>query len=317
MYAPIEHVVWVEKYRPHTIEDCILSAALRSTFGKIVEGGVIDTNMILSGKHGIGKTTVARALCDEMQISSYLINASEKGNIDTLRTEIRDFAGTISFDSDRKVVILDEADYLNPNSTQPALRNFIEEFAINCTFIFTCNHPNRIIPELHSRAPVIEFKLTKEDTTEMRKQFLKRLRFILDTENVEYDPKVLAQLIMKFWPDMRRVINELQIAAKQGKIDERILEQIKDAPMADLYGFLKERDFKSMRQWCALHNDNDSVNVMRKIYDAMYEVFDKNTIPDIVLLIGNYQYQAAFVRDHEIHLTAFLTELMQLAKFTK
>ena len=310
----MEHVIWVEKYRPHTIESCILPPHLKTTFQEIVNSGVV-TNMIFAGKAGVGKTTVARAICDELDISYLLIPASEQGNIDTLRTDVREFASTISFGGGRKVVIFDEADYLNANSTQPALRNFVEEFAINTSFIYTCNHPNRIIPELHSRSSVIEFKISNEDTAEMRKQFLKRLRSILEVEGVPYDPKVVAQLILKHWPDMRRVINELQRYAKQGKIDAGILEQVKDAPLADLLKSLKEGDFQTMRVWCALHHDNDSVRVMRKIYDGLYDIFAKDSIPDVVLLIGNYQYQAAFVQDHEIHLTAFLTELVQVAKF--
>ena len=312
----MRQVIWVEKYRPHTIADCILPAALKATFQGIIDSKVV-LNMILSGKAGVGKTTVARAICEELDISYIIINASENGNIDTLRTEIREFSSTQSFSGDRKVVILDEADHLNANSTQPALRSFIEEFAGNTSFIFTCNHPNRIIPELHSRAPIIEFAISKAEKDDMMKQFLKRLRAILDAEEVPYEPKVLAQMIFKHWPDMRRVINELQRYAKQGQIDAGIMEQIKDAPIADLYAALKARDFKTMRVWCAIHNDNDSVRVMRKVYDTMYEVFDKECIPDIVLLIGNYQYQAAFVQDHEVHLAAFLTELMQIAKFVK
>ena len=309
----MEHVIWVEKYRPHTIEDCILPAALKTTFQEIVTSGVV-MNMILAGKAGSGKTTVARALCEELDISYIVINASENGGIDTLRTEIREFSSTRSFGGTRKVVILDEADYLT-SATQPALRSFLEEFAVNVSFIFTCNHPNRIIPELHSRAPIVKFTIPKAEQKELMGQFLKRLRSILDAEEIPYDPKTLAQVIMKYWPDMRRVINELQKYAKQGKIDATILEQIQDAPIADLYAALKSRDFKTMRIWCAVNNDNDSVRVMRRVYDGMYEVFQKECIPDIVLLIGNYQYQAAFVQDHEVHLTAFLTELMQIAKF--
>jgi DNA polymerase III delta prime subunit len=310
----MKQVLWVELYRPHTIADCILPPALKTTFQEIVNSGVI-LNMILSGKAGVGKTSVARAICDELDISYLIINSSERGNIDTIRTEVREFASTQSFTGDRKAIIFDEFDYANANSTQPALRSFIEEFAVNTSFIFTCNHPNRIIPELHSRAPVIEFHISKDDKADMQKQFLKRLRVILDTEQIPYEPQVLAQLILKHWPDMRRTINELQRYSKQGKIDAGIMEQIKDAPVGDLYKAIKDRDFRTMRTWCALHNDNDSVRVMRRIYDGMYDIFDRETIPDIVLLIGNYQYQAAFVSDHEVHLCAFLTELMQIAKF--
>jgi len=311
----MEHVIWVEKYRPHRIEDCILPSYLKTSFQEIVNGGVVDYNMILSGKHGLGKTTVARAMCEQMGIDHLPINASEKGNIDTLRTEIKEFAAAQGFDGRRKVVILDEADYLNPNSTQPALRNFIETFAPNCSFVFTCNHPNRIIPELHSRAPIIEFKIPPAEKETLMAQYMKRIRYILDTENIPYEPKVVAQLILKFWPDMRRCINELQKFSKQGRIDERILEEIRDIPIQELFNALKARDFKTVRTWCAVNHENDSVKVMRRIYDGMYTVFDKESIPDVVLLIGSYQYQAAFVQDHEVHLTAFLTELMQNVKF--
>lgn len=310
----MQQVLWVEKYRPHNIADCILPAALKTTFQEIVDSGVV-LNMIFAGKAGGGKTTVARAICEELDISYLLIPASESGTIDTLRTDIREFVSTRSFDGTRKVVILDEADYLT-NATQPALRSFIEEFAGNAAFILTCNHPNRIIPELHSRAPVIEFMIPKDEKNDLQKQFLKRLRLILDTEEIAYEPQVLAQLIVKYWPDMRRVINELQKYSKQVKrIDSGIMELVKDAPVADLYKALKARDFKTMREWCAVHNDNDSVKTMRRVYDAMYDVFERESIPDVVLLIGSAQYQAAFVQDHEIHLAAFLTELMQIAKF--
>jgi DNA polymerase III delta prime subunit len=311
----MEHVIWAEKYRPHNIVDCILPAALKTTFQEIVDSGVV-LNMIFAGRAGGGKTTVARAICEELDISYLLIPASESG-IDTLRGDIREFVSTRSFDGTRKVVILDEADYLT-NATQPALRSFIEEFAGNAAFILTCNHPNRIIPELHSRAPVIEFVIPKDEKNDLQKQFLKRLRMMLDTEGIAYEPQVLAQLIVKYWPDMRRVINELQKYSKQVKrIDSGIMELIQDAPVADLYKAIQARNFKVMREWCAVNNDNDSVRVMRKIYDTMYNVFEKECIPDVVLLIGNYQYQAAFVQDHEVHLAAFLTELMQIAKFTK
>jgi DNA polymerase III delta prime subunit len=310
----MNHVIWTEKYRPHTIQECILPVDLKTTFQEIVNSGVVQ-NMILSGKAGAGKTTIARAMCEELDISHTVINASLKGNIDTLRTDILEFVTTMSFEGGRKVVILDEADHLNPVSTQPALRNFIEEYAINASFIFTCNYPNKIIPELHSRASIVDFKIPKDEKVELQKQYHKRLRLILDTEGVPYDPAVLAQVVVKYWPDMRRTINELQKYATRGRIDDGILAEIKDAPMADVLKALKEGNFKAMREWCALHNEGDSVRIMRKVYDCLYEVFKKDCVPDVVMMIGNYQYQAAFVQDHEIHLAAFLTELGQVAKF--
>jgi DNA polymerase III delta prime subunit len=258
-------------------------STLRKPFQEVVNSGVVQ-NMIFAGKAGAGKTTVAKAICEELDISYTVIPASLKGNIDTLRTEILEFVSTMSFSGDRKVVILDEADGLNPISTQPALRTFIEEYAINASFIFTCNHPNKIIPELHSRAPVIDFKIGKDEQVDLQRQYHKRLRWILDVENMPYDPAVLAQLIVKFWPDMRRTINDLQIYSLRGSIDEGILAQIKDVPMAALLKALKEGNFKEMRDWCALNNEGDSVRIMRKIYDCMYEVFQKECVPDIVLL---------------------------------
>lgn len=310
------HTLWVELYRPHTIEDCILPQTIKKTFQEIITSGVVP-NLMLHGKTGCGKTTVAKALCDELDLSWYFINASKDGNIDTLRTQITDFCHAQSFSGERKVVIFDEADYLNPNSTQPALRAFIEEFAINTSFIFTCNAVNRIIAPLHGRTAVIDFSIPAAEVDSLRKQFLKRVRFILDTEKITYDPMTLAQLIVKFWPDMRRVINELQRYSLSGNIDEGILKQIKDVPMSELLVALRRRDFKTVRTWCAVNHENDSVRVMRKMFDALYEVFDPESIPAVVLLIGQYQFQAAFVADQEIHLTAFLTELMQTADWKK
>ena len=247
--------IWVERYRPHCIADCVLPEAIKTTFQEIIRQGVVP-NMILSGRAGGGKTTAAQAICDELNVEWILINASESGNIDTLRNEVREFESTRSFCGDRKVVLLDEADSLNPNSTQPALRGFIEEFSVNVSFIFTCNTLSKIIQPLHSRTSIIEFNIPAIEKAGLQKQFLKRLRFILDTEGVEYEPKVLAALIMKFWPDFRRTINELQRYALLGKIDEGILAQVRDVPMSELLKALKDRDFPAMRKWCAVHHDS-------------------------------------------------------------
>lgn len=311
--------IWVERYRPHKISDCILPEAIKETFEQIVRQGVIP-NLILTGKAGGGKTTAALAICEELGIEHILINASENGNIDTLRTEIREFASTESFlhaldasgentGRKRKVVILDEADHLNPNSTQPALRAFIEEFASNVSFIFTCNALSKIITYLHSRTAVIEYAIPSVEKEALAKQFFKRLSYILDTEGIEYDKKVIMALTFKFWPDFRRTINELQRYALAGKIDESILSQVRDVPMSELIKALKAKDFHAMRKWCAVHNSN-SVEIIRKLYDALFDVFVKNQVPDVVILMARYQYQAAFVDDHELHLVAFLTELM-------
>lgn len=314
--STVNHSIWVEKYRPHRITDCILPQNIKTMFEEIVTSGTVP-NMILSGKAGTGKTTAALAMCDELEIEWDLINASEKGNIDTLRTEIREFASSRSFDGSRKVVILDEADYLNASSTQPALRGFIEEFAANVSFIFTCNKPSRIIPELHSRASFIDYVIPAAEKEPMAKAFMKRLRFILDQEQVEYEPKVLAALIMKYWPDFRRTINELQTFAKLGRIDEGILTQVRDVPMSELVNAIKNSDFKTVRAWCAVHSDADSVKIMRKVYDMLYDVFDPVSIPDMVLLIGEYQYKAAFAQDQEMHLAAFLTQVMMTGEVKK
>jgi DNA polymerase III delta prime subunit len=308
--------IWVERYRPHKIEDCILPIGLKETFKQIVQQKTVP-NMILAGKQGGGKTTVARAICDELGIDYLMINASENGNIDTLRIDIRNYAATKSFNSSRKVVILDEADYLNPNSTQPALRSFIEEFASNSSFIFTCNILNKIIGPLHSRASVIEFTIPNAEKVSLQTQFYKRVKMILDTEKIEFTPNVVKTLIVKYWPDYRRVINELQRYSYVGKIDEGILDQVQDAPISELIVALKARDFKTMRKWCAINHDSDSVKTMRKIYDALYEIFTKECIPAVVLLIAEYQFKAAFVQDQEINLTAFLTELMETVDFVE
>lgn len=303
------HVIWVEKYRPRKIADCILPEGIKSTFEQIVEKGVIP-NMILSGKAGGGKTTAAKAICDELDAEYLMINASENGNIDTLRTEIREFASTASFSGNRKVVILDEADHLNPNSTQPALRSFIEEFAGNVSFILTVNTLSKLIGPLHSRTSIIEYSIPNSEKEALAKQLLKRLKYILESEGVEYDSKVLISLIFKFWPDYRRTINELQRYSMSGKIDESILNAVRDVPMAELIKALKAKDYPSVRKWCAVHHDSDSVKIMRKLYDSLYDVFKREAIPDVVVLLGTYQYRAAFVNDHELHLVAFLTELM-------
>jgi len=305
----IEHVVWVERFRPHRIADCILPEAIKATFEEIVAQGVVP-NMILTGKPGTGKTTAAKAVCDELDLDYTLINASENGNIDTLRTDIREFASSRSFDGRRRVVILDEADHLNPNSTQPALRGFIEEFASNTSFILTVNNLTKIIQPLHSRCSVIDYVIPAGEKESMAKQFMKRLRSILDAEGVEYEPKTIAAVIMKFWPDFRRTINELQRYSMIGKIDEGILAQVRDVPMSELIKAIRAKDFKSMRSWCAAHSDSDSVKVMRNIYDTLYDVFTPGCIPELVLLIGEYQYKAAFAQDQEMHLAAFITQVM-------
>jgi len=307
MEANREQFLWVEKYRPRKISDCILPDGLKNTFQEFVDQDNIP-NMLLSGTAGTGKTTIARALCEELGCDYIIINGSEESGIDVLRTKIKDFASTVSLAGKVKVVILDEADYLNPNSTQPALRGFIEEFSKNCRFIFTCNYKNRIIPPLHSRTTVIDFKLSKEDKPVVASRFFKRLTEILEHENITFDKKVVAELLNKHFPDYRRVLNEMQRYSASGTIDEGILVNISDANMKELISALREKDFKKMRTWVVNNLDNDPNVLFRKLYDVLLpEVVQ---VPQLILLLADYQYKAAFVADAEINLVACLTEIM-------
>ena len=305
----MENSLWVEKYRPKKIEDCILPESLLDTFKQVVASGDLP-NMLLTGTAGLGKTTVAKALCNELNLNWILINGSEEGNIDTLRNKIKQFASTVSLTGGYKVVILDEADYLNAQSFQPALRGFIEEFSSNCRFILTCNFKNRIIEPLHSRCGVYEFNTNKKMLAELSMQFMKRLTWILDQENVTYDKKVLAELIIRFAPDWRRVINECQRYSLSGSIDTGILSLLSNNSVSDLIGFLKAKDFKKMRTWVTNNIDTDASGIFRKIYDTMYDTIQPNSIPRTVLILADYQYKNAFVADHELNVVACLTELM-------
>jgi len=269
--------------------------------------------MLLSGTAGTGKTTIARALCEELGCDYIIINGSEESGIDVLRTKIKDFASTVSLTGKVKVVILDEADYLNPNSTQPALRGFIEEFSNNCRFIFTCNYKNRIIAPLHSRTTVVEFKIEKDDKPKIAAKFFKRLADILTKENVEFDQKVVAEVLNKHFPDYRRVLNELQRYSSSGKIDAGLLVNVSDANMKELTSALKEKDFKKMRTWVVNNLDNDPAMIFRKLYDTL--MTDVVQVPQLVLLLADYQYKAAFVADAEINLVACLTEIMAACEF--
>ena len=304
--------LWVEKYRPQTISECILPDGLKKTFQEYVDAGEIS-NMLLCGTAGTGKTTVARALCNELGCDYIVINGSDESGIDVLRTKIRDFASTVSFESKAKVVILDEADYLNPNSTQPALRAFIEEFSGNCRFIFTCNFKNRIIEPLHSRTSVIDFKIDKKDRPEMAQKFMGRMQYILTQEGIPYEQNVLAELLMKHFPDYRRVINELQRYSRSGSIDSGILSNIAEINTKELIDSLKDKDWKKMRQWVVNNVDNDPQGVYRKVYDALIDKVKQ--VPHLVLLIADYQYKSAFVADQEINLTACLTDIMASVEF--
>jgi DNA polymerase III delta prime subunit len=308
-----DHFLWVEKYRPQTIEDCILPDATKATFKEFLKKGEVP-NLLLCGTAGTGKTTVARALCEELGCDYIVINGSDEGRqIDTLRTKIKSFASAISFESKTKVVIIDEADYLNRESVQPALRAFIETFSENCRFIFTCNYKQKIIAPLHSRTTVIEFKTDKKDQVALAGKFMKRMQFVLDAEGVTYKDKVLAELLMKYIPDYRRVLNELQRYSSSGTIDEGILSNISDINTKDLISSLKDKDWKKMRQWVANNVDTDPQGIFRYIYDSLLP--EIKTIPQMVLLIADYQYKAAFVADQEINLTACLTEIMASIQF--
>ena len=306
--------LWVEKYRPQKVADTILPTKLKETFQKIIDGGELP-NMLFTGTAGLGKTTVAKAMCNELNCDYILINGSEEGNIDTLRTKIKQFASSVSLSSDFKVVILDEADYLNPQSTQPALRGFIEEFSSNCRFILTCNFKNRIIEPLHSRCGVYEFNTSKKDLAPIASQFMKRCQYILEEEGVSYTQMAVADLIMKFAPDWRRVINELQRYSVNGNIDAGIVNVVSDKNYNDLFSYLKNKDFKKMRSWVVNNIDTDASAIFRAIYDKMAEKVAPQSIPQLVLILGDYQYKNAFVADHELNVVACLTEVMSDVQF--
>ena len=304
----------VENYRPKTIEETILPENLKTVFKKMVESAEIP-NMLFSGTAGTGKTTVARALCNELGLDYILINGSEEGNIDTLRTKIKQFASSVSLQGGYKVVILDEADYLNAQSTQPALRGFIEEFSNNCRFILTCNFKNRIIEPLHSRCSVYEFNSSKKDLQGLCAQFLKRIGKILDNENIGYDQMVIVDLIMKYVPDWRRVLNELQRYSISGRIDAGILVHLGDQSYDNLFKFLKDKDFKKMRSWVTNNIDTDAAAIFRGIYDRMVDKCKPQSVPQLVLILADYQYKNAFVADHELNVVACMTEIMANVEF--
>jgi DNA polymerase III delta prime subunit len=309
----MEHLLWAEKYRPQKIEDCILPDTIKSTFQEYVNRKEIP-NLLLSGTAGVGKTTVAKALCNEVGCDYIIINGSDESGIDVLRNKIKNYASSVSLSGGRKVVIIDEADYLNPNSTQPAMRGAIEEFASNCSFIFTCNYKNRIIDPIHSRCSVIDFKINGSKA-KMAAVFFKRVEWILEQENVTYEKDVVAAVITKHFPDNRRVLNELQRYSVSGTIDKGILSSVADVQLGDLLKALKEKDFASTRKWVTNNLDNDPTKIYRKLYDGLYEVLKPNSVPQLVLILAKYQYQAAFVADHEINMIACLTEIMVDCEF--
>jgi len=305
--------LWCEKYRPKTISETILPKALKDTFQKMVETGEIQ-NMIFSGTPGLGKTTVAKAMCNELGLDYILINGSEEGNIDTLRGKIKQFASTVSLQGGYKVVILDEADYLNPQSTQPALRGFIEEFSDNCRFILTCNFKNRIIEPLHSRCGVYEFNTAKKDMPEVASQFFKRLMQVLEGEGVEHTPQAVADMVSKYAPDWRRTLNEAQRRAVTGAISADVSSN-NNSNVTTLIQHLKGKDFKKMRQWVTNNMDVDTSAIFRKLYDTAFEYIEGKSIPQLVLILADYQYKDAFVADKELNTVACLTEIMAQVDF--
>jgi DNA polymerase III delta prime subunit len=309
----MEQLLWTEKYRPQTVNDCILPERLKKPFQEYVNQKNIP-NLLLTGGAGVGKTTVAKAMCKEIGCDYLVINGSDESGIDTFRTKIKNYASSMSLAGGRKVIIIDEADYLNPNSTQPALRNAIEEFSENCSFIFTCNYKNRIIEPLHSRCAVIEFSLRNGEKAKMASAFFKRIQTVLQSESVDFDDVVIAELIKKHFPDFRRIINELQRYSQFGKIDTGILAQIGDVSINEVVKYISSKDFGAIRKWVG-SNEIDSNTLFRKLYDNLYETLKPQSIPQAVLILADYQYKAAFVADQEINTVACLTELMVDCEF--
>lgn len=309
-----EQYLWCEKFRPKTIDECVLPQSLKDTFKQFVETGELP-HFLFYGSAGVGKTTVARALCNEIGAEYMFINGSDESGIDVLRTKIKGFASSVSLTDAKKVVILDEADYLNPNSTQPALRGFMEEFANNCRFILTCNFKNRIIEPLHSRCTGIDFKIVGKEKVEIAGAFYKRVLMILRAEGIEFDQKVVAEVVQKHFPDFRRVLNELQRYSVSGKIDSGILVNLGQQSYKELYTNMKAKNFNEVRKWVGKHSDTDTSQVFREMYDQATNFLEPSSIPQLILVLADYQYKSAFVADQEINMMAALTEIMSGCKF--
>ena len=307
-----EEFLWVEKYRPRTVSDCILPPNLLDIFTKIVETGDLP-NMMFTGTAGLGKTTVARALCEQLSCDYIVINGSEEGNIDTLRGKIKQFASSVSLQGGYKVVILDEADYLNAQSTQPALRGFIEEFANNCRFILTCNFKNKIITPLHSRCGVYEFNCTKKELSQLAGLFLKRVQELLNKENISYETPAVASIILEHAPDWRRVLNEVQRRSISGHIGSNDVRDVSD--YSQLVTHLKEKNFKAMRSWVVNNIDTEAAAIFRGLYDIATDKVQPHSVPQLVLILADYQYKNAFVADHELNVVACMTEIMANVEF--
>ena len=306
--------LWVEQYRPKTVNECILPKTLKTQLQSYVDKQDIS-NLILSGGPGVGKTTAARAMLEQIGATYMFINGSEESGIDVLRTKIKNFASTVSLDGGRKYLILDEADYLNPQSTQPALRGFIEEFHQNCGFILTCNYKNKLIAPLHSRCGVVDFTIPKSEKASLAHQFFQRAISILQENEIKYNEKVVAELINNHFPDWRRILNELQRYSVSGQIDAGILVNLGEKSIKELMGMMKNKEFTNVRKWVVENIDNDPDTLFRAVYDNLYEYLDSSTIPHVVVILGEYQYKNAFVADAEINMVACLTEIMARGKF--
>lgn len=308
-----EQFLWAEKNRPQTIEECILPEGIKQTFRDYIVAGELP-NFLFHGPAGVGKTTVARALCNEIGAEFMFINGSEENGIDMLRNKIKGFASSVSLTDAKKVVIIDEADYLS-NAVQPALRGIIEQFADNCRFILTCNFKNRIIDPLHSRCAVIDFKLSGSDKINIAGQMFKRACSILTQESVEFDKKVVAELVQQHFPDFRRILNELQRYSVSGQIDSGILVNSSAESFKKLFGLMKEKNFAEVRKWVAVSADGDTARIFRELYDSASTFMEPSSIPQLVIILADYQYKAAFVADHELNIMACLTEIMGSCKF--